>query len=289
MKTSTLPELLACFSLLSLLVNAFAVTPAAAPTSTPVPPPTAPFISAPPQFCSWTIQAVNKPVATQMPSAKQPSTQALATNQNTSTIQNQTNALPEPTPVKQSVPVIQASNTITGDIKRIDTLSADGRRQELWFDKNLQFSVASNDPSHVIVMEGGAGPAPDGSLRSPVVGPGFPSFWWLGLSCYKDVVKVNGRSCYHFHVIPPPQPVRKAHMTEEEEMKLPAVVITQEKEAWIDVETKLPVALGVEGLIYTYTFLPPPTSPLTLPQTMQTEITRQNSGIERLRKLQSVH
>ena len=56
-------------------------------------------------------------------------------------------------------------------------------------------------------------------------------------------------------------------------------------EAWIDVETKLPAAILAEGRLHTYTFLAPPASMLSLPANMSDALKLQKSRAERLQKL----
>ena len=231
-----------------------------------IPPPSPPFVATPPEPSKWSI-AVTK--------AKGDSSGA-------------------------PVPEVQTTATRSNGLECF-VVNSGGKNQEFWCFNNLSFTPADNDPSQIVPMAApGSGPMPDGSLGSLTTGPGFPGFWWLGLNCYKDVVKYNGRICYHYLLVPPPEPakteVKKAPpttkviggtvFTSEEESPSTTRVKPLEAEAWIDVETKLPVAIRTGGLLYTYTFLSPPTSLLTLPPAMVAVLDLQNARSQRLKQLE---
>ena len=231
-----------------------------------IPPPSPPFVADPPELSKWSIvvtKAKGDPSGTQAPE-------------------------------------VQTTATRSNGLEYF-VVNSRGKKQEFWYFNNTSFTPANNDPSQIVPMAApGAGPMPDGSLGSLTTGPGFPGFWWLGLNCYKDVVKYNGRNCYHYLLVPPPEPakeeVKKAPSTtkviggtvftfEDEGTSAPRPK-PLEAEAWIDVETKLPVALRTGGLLHTYTFESPPTSMLTLPPAVMAALNLQSARAQRLKQLE---
>ncbi len=234
--------------------------------SAEIPPPSPPFIATPPEPSKWTI-VVTK--------AKGDSSGA-------------------------PVPEVQTTATHSNGLENF-IVNTGGKNQEFWYFNNLSFTPVDNDPSQIVPMAApGSGPMPDGSLGSLTTGPGFPGFWWLGPASYKDVVKYNGRTCYHYLLVPAPEPakteIRKAPpttkviggtvFTSEEESPSTTRVKPLEAEAWIDVETKLPVAIRTGGLLHTYTFLSPPTSMLALPPAMVAALDLQSARAQRLKLLE---
>lgn len=231
-----------------------------------IPPPSPPFVAAPPEPSKWSI--------------------AVTTAKGGSS----------GTPAPESQTTATHSNGLESFV-----VNSAGKNQEFWYFNNTSFTPADNDPSQIVPMAApGAGPMPDGSLGPLTNGPGFPGLWWLDLNCYKDVVKYNGRTCYHYVLVPPPEPPKAQALkappatkviggtvfTSEEEGPSAPRTKPLEAEAWIDVETKLPVAIRTGGLIYTYTFLSPPTSLLSLPPAMMTALSQQSARAQRLKQLE---
>lgn len=220
-----------------------------------IPPPTPPFIASPSEFSAWTIQS--KKI--------------------------------------QGTDSVDTRAVHTGGLERFET----GGR-EIWYSNNVSLMAADNDSSRIVLMAPpGPGPMPDGTLGPLATGPGFPGFWWLDIKHYKGVVKINGRPCYHFHLVPAPAAPDPAPNPSAPEKKTiggrefvveerPSVSRAKplEAEAWIDVETKLPVAIASDGRIHTYSFLPPPAANLSLPENMQKTLKQAASRAERLRKLE---
>lgn len=89
----------------------------------------------------------------------------------------------------------------------------------------------------------------------------FPKLNWLSKQTYEGVATVNKVQCYHFQktvpapVVPPPAGQKQAAK--------PAPPLTMD--AWIDVNTKLPVASDDGRWFTTYTFKEMPEKPLELP------------------------
>lgn len=228
-----------------------------------VPPPAAPFVNSPPEFSQWRITTSASAGA----SASRPTAETLAIH--------------------------------TKGIERFQAASGSGQK-DIWYLNNVAITTADNDASQVVMMAPpGNGPMPDGSLGPLTTGPGFPGFWWIGLSTYKGVVDWNGQVCYHYSLVPPPAPAstprQSPAMTQkviggqtfvDEVESSPTRTKPLEAQAWINVQTKLPAGLLTGGTLYTYTFLSPPTSPLDLPASMKSAWERQRARAERLRKLE---
>lgn len=85
----------------------------------------------------------------------------------------------------------------------------------------------------------------------------FPTSGWYGTSWidgknYKDVVKLGEANAYHYAEGERPP-------SGESETRLPP------REAWIDVATKMPLAVRSDAGVARYKYLPPPGAPITLP------------------------
>lgn len=229
--------------------------PGAQSPSKDIPPPAPPFVADPPGFSAWTIQS-------------------------------------------KSTRGSSAATTSAIHTEGLERFETGGR--EIWYANKVSLTAADNDPSKIVLMAPpGAGPMPDGTLGPLLTGPGFPGFWWLDLRHYKGVVNFQGRSCYHFRMVPPPAPASTPQIPSAPETKIiggrefvsgesPSAsrVKPLEAEAWIDVETKLPVAILHGGQLHTYTFLAPPAAKLSLPESMKQAIARAKSRADRLRKLE---
>lgn len=228
-----------------------------------VPPPSAPFVSPPPEFSQWRITIS----ASSGASVSRPHAETLAIH--------------------------------TKGIERFQ-IDAGAGQKDIWYLNNVAITTADNDASQVVMMAPpGNGPMPDGSLGPLSTGPGFPGFWWIGLSTYKGIADWNGQICYHYSLVPPPPPastpLQSRTMTRkviggktfvDEVESSPTRTKSWEAQAWINVQTKLPAGLLTDGTLYTYTFLSPPTNPLDLPAPMKSAWERQRARAERLRQLE---
>jgi len=132
----------------------------------------------------------------------------------------------------------EVHSTVSGNRKRDVITYGNGTKAERWFMDNLLFwksadgSVIANNLS-----SNSADPAM--VANTPSIGAGFFGTDWLKLPFYDGVVAVEKRPCYHF--------------------------VHQNKEAWIDVKTKLPVACKLGGVVYLFAFNAPPSDGLILP------------------------
>ena len=137
----------------------------------------------------------------------------------------------EPAPVRSGWRIVEVHSTRKGKLKRDIITYANGTKAERWFADNLLFwksaegSVIANNLS-------GNSADPDLAANTPSIPSGFFGADWLKQSFYDQVVPVEKRPCYHF--------------------------ASPNKEAWIDVESKLPVACKLGDVVYRYTFNAPP-------------------------------
>lgn len=236
---------------------------------TEIPPPTPPFINPPPDFSSWNILIADG-------LAKDPA--ALKAN----------------------------GEVLVKHTKNIEffQVSVGHLNKDIWYVNDTVLTTADNDASQVLLLASpGAGPPPDGSIGSLDSGPGFAGFWWIGLNNYKGVVKFYNQTCYHYVITPSPQiedaPAPQTlqidkiiggkTFVKEFEGRNSSSVKPIEAEAWINVDSKLPVALLANGIFYYYTFLSPPSSMLELPPNMKSTWENQRARAERLRKLEQLN
>lgn len=82
----------------------------------------------------------------------------------------------------------------------------------------------------------------------------FPGFVWLDEKFFAGTEKKEGRTCHHY------------------------VDGENAREAWIDAESRLPVAFRRENTIFVYSFLPRPSQPPTLPDPFLRELIRHKSA-----------
>lgn len=133
-------------------------------------------------------------------------------------------------------------STKTGNLKHDRITATDGSSEDHWYSGSLYLWPSSS--GQVIVFDTRDNPR-DAGDTSPSVASGFPGVGWVQLSCYDKVEPIKERPCYHYI------------------MKGGAV------EAWIDVETRFPLAYKCGDVIYQFKFNAPPTAPLTLPPAYQ--------------------
>jgi hypothetical protein len=92
-------------------------------------------------------------------------------------------------------------------------------------------------------------------------------FHWLTSANYAGVTSYKGKQCYQFKVGAPAT-------APNDDNDLETVLGRDEKIAWVDVKTKLPVAIQIQGQLFTYTFHDAPTDQLTLPPKFQAMVDR---------------
>lgn len=150
---------------------------------------------------------------------------------------------------------VEVRTTKVGKTKRDLITTRDGVKQENWYVDAMIFWT--NGQGEVSVTDLRAAEGSDPMEDSPSVPTGFPGVGWLKLDNYVDVVMFEKRPCYHY--------------------------VRDEAEAWIDAETKLPVAYRRGKILYRFSFNPSPVGPLVMPPAYQTalETVRKMYGIRK--------
>jgi hypothetical protein len=143
-------------------------------------------------------------------------------------------------PALPDLRVTEVHSMKTGDIKHDELTSADGKKRDNWYVGTLYlWAVPQGD---VLAADLSGTPA-NPMDSSPSVSNGFPGVGWVSLNNYDKVVFWEKRPCYHY--------------------------ATEGLQAWVDVETLLPVAYIAGNATYVFKFNAPPTQPLVLPPSFQ--------------------
>jgi hypothetical protein len=91
-------------------------------------------------------------------------------------------------------------------------------------------------------------------------------FAWVSDQTYGGKVSYNGKTCLVYQKLLPPDNSAPAFLSKVAPTPL-------QHTAWIDEKTALPVALDNGNSLFLFTFNPPPTAPLTLPDRFQQKLT----------------
>ena len=138
----------------------------------------------------------------------------------------------------------EVQTTKVGKVKRDLITTRDGLKQEHWFVDGMLYWT--NAQGEVSVTDMRAAEASDPEEDSPSIPSGFPGVGWLKLENYAGVEVFEKQRCYHF--------------------------AKDGAEAWIDVETKLPVGYRRGKVLYRFTFAEVPSGPLAMPPAYQTAL-----------------
>lgn len=142
---------------------------------------------------------------------------------------------------KPDLRIVEVHSTQRDKLKRDILTYANGTSEERWFVAGLLlWKSASGEVVAHDMTDSGPGSV---GTSIPSVPSGFVGLDWLSLSNYKGAVTWEKRNCYHFSA--------------------------KGMDAWIDVETKFPVALKVGDYVFQYTFNAPPAAPLNFPTEFQ--------------------
>lgn len=146
-----------------------------------------------------------------------------------------------------AVPV-EIQSARTKELKMDLVKYSDGTSKQTWFyGKQMIFpyeggkNLGSVNASFLMDQ---AAFGPCGNLVNSL---GFPGLSWVGLKWFKDVVSIKGTDCFHYSA-----------ELEAEGKKVSA-------EAWIAVESGLPVVARFDSVGHAYEFFPPPSAMLQLP------------------------
>jgi len=155
--------------------------------------------------------------------------------------------------------VTQVRTTKTGQLKRDQVTMGDGSVTEQWYSDAMFFSTS---PDGEVIIDEIAQILPlDVDSPSPQVATGFPGVKWLKLENFAGVDVVDKRPSYHF--------------------------AKEAIEAWIDVETRLPVMYRSGGVTYRFKFSQTSPPPLTVSDKYQAAIDTAQKLIDRRKMLES--
>lgn len=149
------------------------------------------------------------------------------------------------------VPIVkQVTVTKTNDIRREVTAWSNGTTSEVWFYK--RYRLANQPPSANVFIKRSNGGGDMKGLFPDFGMLDFPEMGWLSLSYYKGISTHGGRPCYFF---------------QREEMIDPAYGIrVPVMQAWIDVDSRRPVALNYGGKAQVYSYSEKIPQALALPE-----------------------
>ena len=140
---------------------------------------------------------------------------------------------PKPDP-KNSRQLKQVLCEKQGSVKRDIRIYSDGSTEEYWYTDGLELRPAMPGSTHIMISSASSGPNTDfEKMVDPVSSPGFAGVGWIKAADYRDTIQYMGVKCDHF---------------------------ARDKEgweAWIDADTKLPVAFKAEDALYVYSFEQP--------------------------------
>lgn len=155
------------------------------------------------------------------------------------------------TPEEAAKPLI-IQTVRTKDVRKQRTTLPNGDTLELWMLGTLFFTTSENGRVAISDLMDNVGFEPS-SLNT------FPGFSWLNSSNYVETRTVEKATFYYF--------------------------AQSGKEAWIDIQTKLPFALADAAGYTRFTFATPPTAPLVLPAAMQQRYEKFARLIQRVNKI----
>lgn len=147
----------------------------------------------------------------------------------------------------------------TGEIKK-EIITQDGKTlEENWYVGNDRLMPDTFNPETILFLEGGGIKNPDSGQDSLRVA-GFAGVDWLSTSNYQGVVTMARRECFYFK--------------------------DGEREAWIDTQTRFPIAFRTNEEFYRYTYTDPPTKKLTLPPNYGKALVAYRKLADRRRRLE---
>ena len=167
----------------------------------------------------------------------------------------------------------KVTTTKTGVVVHETVLFLDNSSTEKWFEGNIQYYQNANAG---IWFEASPFVRGGDSHYAPLPANGFRDLDWINAANYVCSLPYNGGSCLLFV----PGGYRQVDLSDPN--KLPTVLAAQAKVAYIDVDTRMPVALR-EGLVTRmYQFNPVPTGMQTLPADLSKSIVQGNEQRRRL-------
>lgn len=185
------------------------------PDANQIPPPQPPFVTAPPKGACWELRA-----------------QATTTPATAETPKGAGDA----TPTASQLEAIRYH--VGSQVTYISFIFTNGQRVDHYI--NGKMNCVLYLPTKQTSMGGYSEPC----YAAPFVCKGFPGVGWLTSASYVGLEGIGKAKCYHFHraaIVPTQdQPI---------EITMPAL------DAWIDSESKLPMRIKIDTVVYTFSAL----------------------------------
>jgi hypothetical protein len=158
---------------------------------------------------------------------------------------------------------------------------AQGQVWNTWCVGNLQVTIYPNQKDHVVQDSPGQG---DSSFYQDYSKTDFPDFDWVTPACYAGTKTYKGRPCLVFYgqrdveswaIIPVPAPAKKDEVNARPASEPSAALSVA---AYIDAETRLPVAIRHGAITDEVAFQAPPKEMLKLPDMVDEILNRRTAN-----------
>lgn len=167
----------------------------------------------------------------------------------------------------------------TGTNRHITEIAVDGRQTEVWVKGGLEAFMRPEWKNPVL----SDGSNPYDALRMDFSHTDFPGFEWINASYYKGISIMEGRKCILFKAFISRLDgvtALKALGDAASQSDEPADESGIKTSAYIDLETRLPIALQKGGELALYQFQAPPIAEIALPSNVQDAINQRAKHIQ---------
>jgi hypothetical protein len=250
MKTR-LPFLLPC--VLSLVVaHAFSQQADDAPQA-----PAGPLLRSAPDFSEWTVTChytdEQSPKAGEAPTPIPASMGGLLKRTRTETI------------------------TKTGDIMRVVTVDIAGNSSEKWYDKGAQYTKPPGSTEWFSASNNEPADTKNAYFTQPLPASGFRDMEWINDQSYAGVIQLGEYQCLVF------TPGGLHADDTKDAAKQRTALAAKSKVAYIDANSRLPIALRLPGEVRQFQFSdPPPSVALALPADLAAELQKSEAAVAKL-------
>ncbi|MEM6822249.1 MAG: hypothetical protein AAF558_09935 [Verrucomicrobiota bacterium] len=186
-----------------------------------IPPPIAPFLNEPSDYSQWKIEVETLKKFKSDQAALESGKQVI---------------------MRPTLQLTEIRSYKFDNLKQDILIYADGSRQEYWHTDEFTLSQRPNrkisihkKPSDELPIYGNL-----------TVSPGYPGFDWLKLGYYRGVETLDDVTCYYFRL----------EVNESVESAETQTTTLSIAEAWVDTQTRRPVAYQANNIRYRYYFTP---------------------------------
>jgi hypothetical protein len=156
--------------------------------------------------------------------------------------------------------------TKAGDIRLEETVFSDGGKQSAWH----------IDQYHLVLFPGKSEPNIDLSPKFGRSGKDFPGFEWISAQNFTGIQKPKGESdCLVFE-----SKISVLNQVQWQGIPYTGSPPNVDAIAYVNVETRLPLALKIGEETRTFRFTQPPTGPLAIPPAIQAAIDAKQKKIQ---------